>query len=613
MSKPDFFKESDILSNMGSNVKATSAGPTDRVRMKQSASTYSKNSFIIEIKGVSVNSLMSDLEICVPIKVRFKQSNGQVLIVNAYSGVANSGRAPRNAAADRNVPNAGGNMHYFDNLSLRPGGLYKSCRNITCSVNGTSFSTRPKMWCSAIERLFVDGSEDVCYGGWGNDSYPYSNVGDDREQLNERGRYKRCKDLSKRVYLDKAVYAGDGAAAALADYTYSFVLRTKLPLGPFLFQQFPHLAKFDNNKAPKSYAYISNLSVQFDFEDNPLPYWFAFPSNSLCNTQSITNPYGYSAAAMDDAGANTPDLQLMWNQAAVGANLGALAGSSVAIGEPYADYVFSSPGYIQLQQSYQLASKQFIAYENFQQLAVGDSKANFIFNNIKVQQVPQLVICFVEDSDQTVGASVGARQTKHKDANADRRKMRKGGAWTNLWSRIDYKSVRIQVSTRNSVLANLTGEALGIGEKSQYNVFRKYTQGRTGLNFSEWRETSMSLIFSAEELNLDVYGSAYEALSLSISFDAYKSVADRGLDLRKLGVVQDLRATPTTGIRTPSASTPYMVGRLVMMQATEISLQEGSCDKKQVYYPPGVAKAFVMGQQVKAEHGANPSQLKGYQ
>ena len=169
------------------------------------------------------------------------------------------------------------------------------------------------------------------------------------------------------------------------------------------------------------------------------------------------------------------------------------------------------------------------------------------------------------------------------------------------------------MSTRNSVLANLTGEALGIGEKSQYNVFRKYTQGRTGLNFSEWRETSMSLIFSAEELNLDVYGSAYEALSLSISFDAYKSVADRGLDLRKLGVVQDLRATPTTGIRTPSASTPYMVGRLVMMQATEISLQEGSCDKKQVYYPPGVAKAFVMGQQVKAEHGANPSQLKGYQ
>jgi hypothetical protein len=181
MSKPDFFKESDILSNMGSNVKSTSAGPTDRVRMKQLASTYSKNSLIIEIKGVAVNSLMSDLEICVPIKVRFKQHDGHILVVNAYSGEANTGRAIRNAAADRNVPNAT-NMHYFDNLSLRPGGLYKSCRNVVCSINGTSFSTRPKMWCSAVERLFVDGTEDVCYGGWGNDRYPYSNVADDREQ-----------------------------------------------------------------------------------------------------------------------------------------------------------------------------------------------------------------------------------------------------------------------------------------------------------------------------------------------------------------------------------------------------------------------------------------------
>ena len=123
----------------------------------------------------------------------------------------------------------------------------------------------------------------------------------------------------------------------------------------------------------------------------------------------------------------------------------------------------------------------------------------------------------------------------------------------------------------------------------------------------------MALIFGAEELNLDVYGSAYEALTLSISFDAYKSSADVGMNLKDIGVQQDNRAVPTTGLNAPSVTTPLMVGRLVMMQATEISLQENSCDKKQVYYPAGVAEAFVKNQGQKVEHGAPNSQLQGYQ
>jgi hypothetical protein len=51
---------------------------------------------------------------------------------------------------------------------------------------------------------------------------------------------------------------------------------------------------------------------------------------------------------------------------------------------------------------------------------------------------------------------------------------------------------------------------------------------------------------------------------------------------------------------------------MVMMQATEIQIAEGSCDKKQIYYPAGVARAFVQGKQVKAEHGAPQSQLQRY-
>jgi hypothetical protein len=118
-------------------------------------------------------------------------------------------------------------------------------------------------------------------------------------------------------------------------------------------------------------------------------------------------------------------------------------------------------------------------------------------------------------------------------------------------------------------------------------------------------------------LNLDVYGSAYEALSLSISFQAGKVYSDfaTSVDMRKIGIQQaqaNANSAVTTGLSMPSETTPRYVARMVMMQATEIQIAEGSCDKKQVYYPAGVARAFVQGKQVKAEHGAPQSQLQRY-
>ena len=97
MSKPDFFKESDILSNMGSNVKSTSAGPTDRVRFKQMASTYSKNSFIIEVKGVAVSgrvaSVWSSMGVLSPVVVheplhRLRDVAQQAAQVDLFLGLA---------------------------------------------------------------------------------------------------------------------------------------------------------------------------------------------------------------------------------------------------------------------------------------------------------------------------------------------------------------------------------------------------------------------------------------------------------------------------------------------------------------------------------------------
>ena len=139
------------------------------------------------------------------------------------------------------------------------------------------------------------------------------------------------------------------------------------------------------------------------------------------------------------------------------------------------------------------------------------------------------------------------------------------------------------------------------------------------MNFAEWRETSMCLLFSAEELNLDVYGSAYEALSLSISFQAGKVGSDIAstIDLRQIGV-QNAQAGAnlpiTRGLLRTSESTPRYCARLVMMQATEVSLQEGSCDKRQVYYPAGVAKAYVQTQKdaQRAVHATPKSQLQNY-
>ena len=572
MSQPTVFLESDVLSNLGTNEKSTCAGPSDQVRFKQMSTTYSKSGCIIELKNVSVNGLLSNLEVVQPVVVRWKRHGGSSILPNVYptlSGAqAAGGGYPVCANFESYVANpAGGGVQdafYFDDVCIRPGGLYKACRNMTISVNGTSFSCRPQLWSSAVERLFVDGTEDVCYGGWPNDQYPYSNQCHPLSVLKEDKRISRCLDSDKDVYVERATYFEAGAHAdhrnKLQDIVIRYNLRTKIPLGPFLYSQFPHLASFDGkNRAPTSWPYIGNLVIQMDYQDNPLQYFFAYPGNDTSNALACVNPA--QGAAMDDAGTFVPDLQLMWSQAVIAETLAQPDQNtqSVAMCQPYCEYIFSNPAPKQLAPSYLFSSKDFVTYEDFS--TVTNGKADFAFSNIKLSTVPQLVVCHVEAATQSLGTAIGARQPKWLNQGAVAREQL-GGAWSNIWAPIDYSTLRIQVSTRNSVLANFSADKLGISDKSQYDVFRKYTKGRTGMSLPQWAESSKAIIFTAEELCLpEVFGSSYEAMTLSISFQTDKLATD-GLALRRFGGLN------AAGINSRPDTNPYLVARLVLIIPT---------------------------------------------
>ena len=79
--------------------------------------------------------------------------------------------------------------------------------------------------------------------------------------------------------------------------------------GPFLADAFPEMMKSLDNNTGGSYPYCSNLTIEIQYEQNPLIHWFAYPGNDRVNALAMNNPINF---AMDDGGTNVPDLALMW-------------------------------------------------------------------------------------------------------------------------------------------------------------------------------------------------------------------------------------------------------------------------------------------------------------
>jgi hypothetical protein len=612
MSGPDGAKMSDKL-KLPTNKQFTSWGESEKVRYKTLAQTWSKNGFMIQLKGVSPTCLLSGLEIVQPLDVRWKQNGGAplFLVPNMYTDISDCLQG-----GARNNFNGMNAVLGFDSLQIRPNGLMRSARSATISYNGRSFSTRVNQYISGVERVFCDGGVEEVYG-WPYATYPFTNLAHPARLQAEPGRFARAKELTSDSYL-KGAYMHQNI---YTDQVYSYNIRSKLFLGPFLGDAFPDMMKSLDDNTTGSLPYLSNLTVEIQYEQNPLIHWFCYPGNDLVNALSCQNPSGFP---MDDAGTNVPDLDKMWTNIVTGdlrvtAENPPDARISEAIGlrQPYAEYTFveQSP-MLPIPPQVPIASKSFICYEDMQQITggvgnLGQSSAKYSFSNIKINQISQLYMVYVEAADTTVAGAVGARAPKWAGGM---NVQRLGGAYSVVFAPIDWGSVRILLSTKNQVLGNFSADKLGISERSQYEKFKKYSGNRAKMSFSQWRQSSQMILFSAQDLNLDVFSGMHDPLSLTIEFSAGRLATEASIPSRAFGTIGTVVPLLGTNYSQNTRST-NLVARLVMVQQEEIVLFDGGCEKKSVYWDPEVARRAAqqsLGRGETVADGPPKGALSGY-
>ncbi len=595
MSAPTNAKMSDKL-KLPTNNNYTSWGETEKVRYKTLASTYSKNGFMIQVKGVSPTCLLSGLEIVQPVQIRWRNHNADAdvanfIIPNLYSDISDV--VPRGGNTDE--PHGQIGVKMFDGIQIRPNGLMRSARSCTISFNGRSFSTRCDQYISGIERLFCDGGVEEVYG-WPYANYPFTNMAHPSRLLREPGRFARAKELTSENYVAGAFYRA--ANNILQDVIFQYNIRSKLFLGPFLADAFPEMMKSLDNNTFGSLPYLRNLTIEVQYEqDNPLMHWFCWPNNDVSNQLGSSNPYNATAGnALDDTGTHVPDLNMMWGKTVQGKltlrsdiDVPAIGVRRECVGllQPYAEYTFVEQNpMLPIPQQVSFASKSFVCYEDMQQILAGatNKDAQFSFSNIKLNQISQLTMCYVEAASTDQGGGIGARQLKW-GAAVNAQKL--GASYSAIFAPIQWDSVRVMLSTKNQILGNFSGEKLGISERSQYEKFKKYSGNRCKMSLPEWRASSQMILFSAQDINLDVFSGMHDPLSLSISFRAGRLATDASISQRYFVGLGNAAANIKHDQTLTSVN---LVARLVMIQQDEITLFDGGCEKKAVFWDPQVAR-----------------------
>ncbi len=434
--------------------------------------------------------------------------------------------------------------------------------------------------------------------------------------LREPGRFERAKELTSDNYLKGAFYAG---THILTDLLMSYNIRSKIFLGPFLGDAFPEMMRSLDNNSFGSLPFLSNLVIEFSYQDCPLQDWFSYPGNDLNNSLACDNPYGFP---MTNAGANTLDLQRMWDNVFIGelklrtadgaahapGNAVNLA-QAVGLRQPYAEYTFceQSP-MLPVPQQVSIASKNFVCYEDVQQIAAQSTHAKYSFSNLKLNQISQLYMVYVESARNDVNGCSGAKQPKWKNQNAvDVQKL--GGAYSTVFAPIRWETVRILLSTKNQILGNFNSEKLGISERSQYEKFKKYSGNRCKMSLAQWRQSSQMILFSAEDINLDVFSGMHDPLSLSISFEAGRLATESSIPTRVFARADNFANAYAGGLNAaPAVKYNFgtnLIARLVMIQQEEIVLFDGGCEKKSVFWDPEVARRAAQSSLGRGETVAN--------
>ena len=566
-------------------------GPKSSILLETKATNYSKNGFSIEVKGLSRDSLLNGMFVSIPIQVRWRASVGDPgtadvpVLPSEYFDMADpytygaqftSAVAGNPAASEYKLAQT--KFRAYDSLCIRPN-AFKCIRNATLSINGSSFSTRVDAYYTALCKLFCDGRQEEITGA-AYESYPYSNCGDPRQALNQRGWYERCKNLNARGKIKKITYA-DGDNGKITDIVFEYDVKFPIWFGPFTHLGFPGLSGFDGQTV-SSVPYVSDLVLECTFQDNVLMDAFAAPDTLKVNGLSSHSP-AFGAKATDSATDFMPDTHTMWDKCYVGDE--GITGSAqdancVGLRQPKLCYMFSEPDpdKMSLASIYTLPSYRFITYEDRAMIAKDRESVKISFPYIRLSNISSLYICMAEAARVDVGDGSAARSARYSDGNAYDPE-RWGLACANRTCPIKWDTVQVSMSTSSSVLSNFVQNT--ITEQRQYELFQKYSANAMGLTFDQWRGSSQMLLFSAEELcGIGAFANSFQALTLSVSFEVYRDAADTFVTPADWASTQ--KDNGQFQVAKGTAVNRGVIGRLICMEPELVSISEGAVSVEQV-------------------------------
>jgi hypothetical protein len=324
--------------------------------------------------------------------------------------------------------------------------------------------------------------------------------------------------------------------AKITDIVYRVEFVSKLCIGMFAYASHPALTNLTENDL-HALPHIHDLSFEWSFKTNPLIHWI----KSVCTDQDSgmsvdcqDAAYGGnnlgSANTLRPAEDNTGgiDCDAMWKSAVaetgtIANAAGKTAGKYLNLLRPYVTYVLTEAPEtrINYKKLYTIPSIRMTTYQQDTAAPSGDLTGKVNFEYITVDNLSSLVCVGVFEADRDgVNGAVGPRQPRFKGNMAVA--GARGAEFHNISCPIKWDTLKINLSVANSVLGQITG---GLETQfSQYATYLKYAKNK--ISFNSWSKYNQMVIFSPQELC--GAGMALEAkqITLSISFEYYRTAAD---------------------------------------------------------------------------------------
>ena len=223
---------------------------------------------------------------------------------------------------------------------------------------------------------------------------------------------------------------------------------------------------------------------------------------------------------------------------------------------------------------YTVSAPRFITYQHDAQVLANEVTGRAAFEHLKIEQLSQLYIAWVEPARTNSGVNIGPKQARYiGDVFAGgNNPVREGLSSANMWCPIDWNSLRLTLSVKNSVLGNISDEMVCM--KDQYRVFCKYSKSR--ISFENWKRYRQCVIFSPQEMSGALgYSGSYAALTMALSFGFERHFALSGFSTFAYGQPRGGQPNDSLTARNQNKGVNYVV-RLAILEQSLLALAEGS-------------------------------------